>query len=344
MLAILCVGLLAVLPYGGCSDDDDDGGGADTDTDTDIDGDVDSDSDTDFCLPGKIPAACGLYADDGCHEGNFVVASAEDVDAIAGVPCVTGALEVTTSELTEISLPDLTAVCGMLVIDNSSLASLTLENLDDIRRWLCVARNTSPTDIQLPALSNLGGSVIVTGNEELVDVPNIGGVKGTTGFEVVGNTMLSSLSGFQQLEEVDAFNIELNASLVTLVGLEGLTTVSSHMIIKENPVLDSLSGLENLTYVDWFVDVLENPALASVDGLSALGSADKLRMFLNDSLTNLDGLSSLTSLNYFEIWGHAQLPDCEACELLEQLTNDPMSIDVHDNLDDDCTPVPDNCP
>ena len=39
------------------------------------------------------------------------------------------------------------------------------------------------------------------------------------------------------------------------------------------------------------------------------------------------------------------LPDCEACDLLDQLQFSPgpgMMI-VFDNLDDSCTPVPDNC-
>ena len=38
------------------------------------------------------------------------------------------------------------------------------------------------------------------------------------------------------------------------------------------------------------------------------------------------------------------LPDCEACDLLDQLTSGPSAIDVHNNLDDACTPVPVNCP
>ncbi len=41
---------------------------------------------------------------------------------------------------------------------------------------------------------------------------------------------------------------------------------------------------------------------------------------------------------------NGSLPDCEACEVLDQLTSGPTSIDVHDNLDDLCTPVPANCP
>ena len=54
---------------------------------------------------------------------------------------------------------------------------------------------------------------------------------------------------------------------------------------------------------------------------------------------------ALTSVGEFlEIsWNHS-LPDCEACDLLGQLTTGPTAIDVSDNLDDTCTPVPASCP
>jgi hypothetical protein len=38
------------------------------------------------------------------------------------------------------------------------------------------------------------------------------------------------------------------------------------------------------------------------------------------------------------------LPDCEACELLAQITNEPTQIVIYSNLDDACTPAPENCP
>jgi hypothetical protein len=41
---------------------------------------------------------------------------------------------------------------------------------------------------------------------------------------------------------------------------------------------------------------------------------------------------------------NAALPDCEACDLLDQLTSAPFSTNIHDNLSDSCTPVPANCP
>jgi hypothetical protein len=44
------------------------------------------------------------------------------------------------------------------------------------------------------------------------------------------------------------------------------------------------------------------------------------------------------------VYYNVALADCEMCDLLDQLTAGPGAIDVHDNLSDSCTPVPDNCP
>ena len=72
---------------------------------------------------------------------------------------------------------------------------------------------------------------------------------------------------------------------------------------------------------------------------------ENLQIRYNGALTNLDGLSALTSVSD-EFWIHYNdiLPDCEACEVLDQITSGPVSIDVYDNLDDLCTPVPASCP
>ena len=66
----------------------------------------------------------------------------------------------------------------------------------------------------------------------------------------------------------------------------------------------------------------------------------------NDGLTSLDGLSGITVVDG-DMWicGNDVLPDCEVCDLLDQLTSGPAWLDdVTGNLDDTCTPVPDNCP
>ncbi len=87
-------------------------------------------------------------------------------------------------------------------------------------------------------------------------------------------------------------------------------------------------------------------ALTNLDGLSALTSVvDNLWIDNNAVLTNLDGLGGITSIGgIYSISDNDILPDCEACEVLDQLTSVPIVINVFDNLNDSCTPVPYSCP
>ena len=58
----------------------------------------------------------------------------------------------------------------------------------------------------------------------------------------------------------------------------------------------------------------------------------------------MSDLTSLTKVGEeFWVYENWMLPDCDVCSVLDQLTTGPTTIDVHDNLDDSCTPVPDNC-
>jgi hypothetical protein len=104
--------------------------------------------------------------------------------------------------------------------------------------------------------------------------------------------------------------------------------------------------LGGVTSVVGDLRILGNGILANVNGLSALTSVDGYLGIMNNvTLANLDGLSNLTSVvGAFYDYGNSAQPDCEVCELLDQLTAAPASIDVHDNLADTCTPVPASCP
>ena len=117
------------------------------------------------------------------------------------------------------------------------------------------------------------------------------------------------------------------------------------MSIHGNTALTNLDGLSALASVSslW---ITGNAALTNLDGLSGITSVGgELAILVNTALTNLDGLSGITSVGEcLEIYYNFALSDCEACELLDQLTSGPTSIDVYDNLNDTCTPVPGNCP
>ncbi len=138
------------------------------------------------------------------------------------------------------------------------------------------------------------------------------------------------------------FTITTQSDVATIAGY---TSISGSLVI-ECPSCTDLGELSCLTLVVVGLTITNNTALTNLGGLSALTYAgDTLQIDNNTALTNLDGLSALTSVaGYFWIASNTALPDCETCNLWDQLTNPPMSIEVHDNLDDACTPVPDNCP
>jgi len=128
--------------------------------------------------------------------------------------------------------------------------------------------------------------------------------------------------------------------------------VGEVLYISQNAALTNLDGLSGITLLDGGLGIVNNPTLTNLDGLSGITSVGEgleingwLEILFNAALTNLDGLSALTSVsNDLYISDNTVLPDCEACDLLDQLTTAPFLIDVHDNLDDSCTPVPAGCP
>jgi hypothetical protein len=99
--------------------------------------------------------------------------------------------------------------------------------------------------------------------------------------------------------------------------------------------------------VDRWLEIDNNLALTDISGLGALESVeDWLIINNNAALTGMSDLTSLTKVGEeFWVYENGMLPDCDVCSVLDQLTSVHYSwIDVHDNLDDTCTPVPGSCP
>ena len=79
--------------------------------------------------------------------------------------------------------------------------------------------------------------------------------------------------------------------------------------------------------------------------MGSLTSVETLTLRHSTGITSLDDLGSLTSIvETLNLTSNSALPDCEACQLIDQLTVVPPVISIYDNLDDSCTPVPENCP
>ena len=141
-------------------------------------------------------------------------------------------------------------------------------------------------------------------------------------------------------------NIWKNDALTSLDGLSNVTSVSGSLSIAENDALTNLDELSGITSLGESLQIFWNTGLTNIDGLSGITSVGGgfLKIDANYALTNLDGLNNVTSVGwYLEIISNNALPDCEVCDLLDQLTYGPTSTSVN-NLVDTCSPVPDNCP
>ena len=140
----------------------------------------------------------------------------------------------------------------------------------------------------------------------------------------MAGVLVAGLAGY---EAVSGNLFVEGTTLADFTGLECLASVGGGMWIVENDSLANLQGLNALTSVGDNLTFELNVSLTSLDGLDSLTElGGALHIEYNLALTNLDGPSALTSVgDYFSVFFNDVLPDCEVCELLDQLTTGPTS-------------------
>jgi hypothetical protein len=123
--------------------------------------------------------------------------------------------------------------------------------------------------------------------------------------------------------------------VLTSVNLSNLTSVGGYLSVDSNYSITNLDGLSGIITVGGGLEIDSNHSLTNLSGLSGIATSvgTAIEIYNNDSLTNLNGLSGITTIEEEVV-----------CQLLGQLIPAPATVDVHDNLDDSCTPVPSNCP
>ena len=157
----------------------------------------------------------------------------------------------------------------------------------------------------------------------------------------IENTELTSLY-FPNLVTVKGHVFVQENDDLGSIDMSSLEKVDQSFFIGSNDDLDSLD-LDDLAEVGEEFVITFNKSLDSLDLGNLAEVGDYLKISFNESLTSLDG-GDLEWVPNLTIMGNTALPDCEACELLDQFSELPIYVIVHDNLDDSCTPVPDNCP
>jgi len=199
--------------------------------------------------------------------------------------------------------------------------------------------------INYPNCTEIEGDVTIIGD----DITNLNGLIG-----------LSLIGGSLMVGEIE--NGIGNPNLVTLQGLDSLTTVGEDIVIHSNNVLTSLMGLESLISIEgslWIgyhiwgqgggnpslsslaalnhlvsiggsLWIYDNPVLTSLSGLDNVTLiGDYLLIEENNALTSLEGLNNITSIGGgLEIHGNNSLTSLTG---LENLISIGGSLEVRDN-------------
>jgi hypothetical protein len=272
--------------------------------------------------------------------------SLEELDGFESL-IETSSLEIEDND----SLIDLDGLSGLSVapwisIDgNSSLGNIDgLGSLKFPLYYLNISGADSLSKLTtMPDSSNV--DLKITNNDSLVDLEGLEGFTGLANLRLESNVELSNIDGLLGVEYIGWGQYPgFSAGVISikrtgLTDLHGLSNAVDFWLtelrIERNWKMTGVEGLEGLVgmhYEESFVAGCDSPGVITVSE--------------NNLLTNLDGLSGLQILDDVNviITDNAFLPDCEACDLLDQLASVPTSIDVQDNLDDTCTPVPANCP
>ncbi len=164
-----------------------------------------------------------------------------------------------------------------------------------------------------------------------------------TGSLYVWDSQLQTLAGLETIREIQGDVYVLGGpNLISLRGLDGLTTIGGSLVLGANSTLTRLGsqedqeGLHRLTSIAGHLDISQ-VALGNLQGLEQLADiGGRAQIAQNPNLVSLDGLSALVSVGGgFEsrVWGMAIGANPALLDLsgLESLTSIHERLDVHDN-------------
>lgn len=235
---------------------------------------------------------------------------------------------------------------SLAILDNDQLQSLGgLDALSALER-LAVGNNAALVSLQgAPSLGVISETISLYGNASLVDLDGLASVHSSPcGVQLKRNDALVSLTGLQNLGGLDSvcpsqpgtivrgyLDIEDNAVLESLEGLESIVDVGGSLRISGNAALTDLYGLNNLTHAGnlWIEDAIqpERPPqpLTSLDGLDSLTAIDGFLVIEDQpNLTSISALGNVSGqVNTLRIERCPQLASLDGLdniEAVEELT------------------------
>lgn len=304
------------------------------------------------------------------------------VQAICNLPeCPPGNVEFhSQAELDYFILqyPNCTELNGVVIVNGVFSHDITnlnaFQNITHIESSLAI-EHTQITDFEgLNNLTTIGGGISSFENNELVNfngLENLGEIGGSLtvvqcdsfesfdGLQGVTNInrslrlqncpSITNFEGLNSLTQIGVpnsqtyqFEIWRNDNLVSLDGLENLTSVYVDITIQENPVLSDLSGLIGLTRVGTGLGfqngfrIQELPSLQSLDGLDNLSAVyGNFRIYNNPSLSSLAALNSLTVVEHLSIRNNDELVTLNGLQGITKIGLENQlafgDLDINDN-------------
>ncbi len=125
-------------------------------------------------------------------------------------------------------------------------------------------------------------------------------------------------------------NVTIREDVVSLNGLNVLTSIGGGLSIKYTSDLTNLSGLDNVTFIGGYLDIIVNDDLTSFSGLDNVTSiGGGFEIAYNNALTSLSHLEDLTSIEgYLIIKGNDVLTSLSG---LENVTSVGGLLEIYSN-------------
>lgn len=154
------------------------------------------------------------------------------------------------------------------------------------------------------------------------------GRAGSGRIELSQNSGLTSLSGLDSIQEVEALAISENLALTTLAGLNVPAELES-VSIRSNPLLTDLAGLANLQRVQ-AIEIEDSPSLPSLGTLSNLQAAVSMALVNDPNLTDLNLPIGSINVFYLDNVGVTTLSGLSGVTLVESavIQNNASLVDI----------------
>jgi hypothetical protein len=248
---------------------------------------------------GEIDLGMLSTCDDtgGIYNGDLTLSTQADVNDFGafGYTIINGSLKIGGEYMNPSNITDLTPLLALEEVNNLNIRyNENLPNLEGLNN-----------------ITKVNSLLYIESNDVLQSISDLNNLENVWSIRISNNNALISLLGLENITSTN-LNIRNNSSITSLAGLESITTLGT-LKLRDNQNLTSISQLSNLTILNT-ADISGQPLLTSLEGLNQITSLEFLRVTNNDSLEDLSELSNLTSINWISIGGNDSLINLNGLE------------------------------